>query len=140
MTFTRKDNRLNQYRGWWNFSVTNYDDDIEGTWSSPQHANGVLMQDGNVTAGFNALNQPTMINSAATGNWMFFGYDPLGRCVKRWAGALYNGGVPPPNSGPATYFYYDGWSLIQEGSSSSAIERVYMLGNRMDDVVADYSM
>src|SRR5438876_11747585 len=43
MTFTRKDNGLNQYRGWWNFSVTNYDDDIGGTWGSPQHANGVLM-------------------------------------------------------------------------------------------------
>lgn len=67
LTFTRKDNGLNQYRGGWNFSVTSYDDDIGGTAGSPQHANGALMQDGNVTAGFNALNQPMMINSAATG-------------------------------------------------------------------------
>jgi RHS repeat-associated protein len=139
MTFTRKDNGLNQYRGWWNFSVTNYDDDIAG-WGAPAHANGVLMQEGNITAGYNALNQPMMINSAATGgNWMFFGYDPLGRCVKRWTGALYNGGVPPPESGPATYLYYDGWSLIQEGPSASAVDRVYMPGNRIDEIVADYS-
>jgi hypothetical protein len=35
MTFTRKDNGLNQYRGWWNFSVTNYDDDVGGNLGFP---------------------------------------------------------------------------------------------------------
>jgi hypothetical protein len=53
MTFTRKDNGLNQYSGWWNFSGTNYDDDIGPPWGTPGYANGVLMQDGNVTASTN---------------------------------------------------------------------------------------
>jgi RHS repeat-associated protein len=135
MTFTRKDNGLNQYRAWMPFSITNYDDDIAG-WGAPEAANGVLMQDGNITAGFNALNQPTMINAAAlNGNWMFFGFDPLGRCVKRWTGALYNGGVPPPDSSPATYFYYEGWNLIQEGPGASSASRQYVHGGRVDEIL-----
>ena len=106
MNFVRKDNGLNQYRAWWPYSYTNYDDDIGGTWGAPGAANGVLMQDGNITAGFNALNQPMLIQgpaNAGTANWMYFGYDPLGRCVKRWvsdSGDVY--------SNPATYFQYDG--------------------------------
>src|SRR2546423_13840827 len=51
LNFSRKDNGLNEYRGWMPFSMTNYDDDIGGSWGTPQHANGVLMQDGNITAG-----------------------------------------------------------------------------------------
>jgi RHS repeat-associated protein len=135
MDFTRKDNGLNQYRAWWPFSFTNYDDDLAG-WGAPAEANGVLMQDGNITAGYNALNQPMMINAPAyNGNWMFFGFDPLGRCVKRWVGALYNGGVPPPDSNPATYFYYEGWNLIQEGPGASNASRNYVHGARVDEIV-----
>jgi RHS repeat-associated protein len=94
------------------------------------------MQEGNITAGYNALNQPTMINTAAfNGNWMFFGFDPLGRCVKRWVGALHNGGVPPANSNPATYFYYDGWNLIQEGPGASSASRTYVHGGRVDELL-----
>ena len=63
------------------YSIINYDDDIGGTWGSPEHANGVLMQDGNVTAGFNALNQPMYIWSAASG-WMYFGIDPERAALK----------------------------------------------------------
>jgi RHS repeat-associated protein len=65
---------------------------------------------------------------------MWFGHDPLGRCVKRWIA---------PSAGstgynPATYYYYEGWSLIQEGSSSSASNaaRLYVHGGRMDEIVA----
>jgi len=142
MTFTRKDNGLNQYRAWMPFSITNYDDDIGLPWGAPAAANGVLMQDGNITAGYNALNQPMMLASNALApNWMFFGYDPLGRCVKRWVGPLTaTGGVPGPDSNPATYLYYDGWSLIQEGPNASTISQVYMLGNQVDDIVADFSV
>src|SRR5438270_767988 len=61
MDFTKKDNGLNQYRAWWPYSYTNYDDDIGGTWGAPGAANGVLMQDGWVTAGCNALDQPMYI-------------------------------------------------------------------------------
>jgi RHS repeat-associated protein len=39
-----------------------------------------------------------------------------------------------------TFLHYDGWSLIQEGPSASAVDRVYMLGNRIDEIVADYSV
>ncbi|MEY2520294.1 MAG: hypothetical protein QOF24_2053 [Verrucomicrobiota bacterium] len=140
MNFTRKDNGLNQYRAWWNYSVINYDDDIGGSWGVPGTANGVIMQDGNVTAGFNALNQPMMIYGAATApNWMFFGYDPLGRCVKRWVASLVNGEVPPANSNPATYLYYDGWSLIQDGAGPWNPTTIYAYGNRTDDVLTTYN-
>jgi len=128
---------------WSPFSITNYDDDIGGTWGTPAHANGVLMQDGNITGGYNSLNQPMLITSNAVApNWVFFGYDPLGRCVKRWAAPSPSDGslVPPADTNPATYFYYDGWNLIQEGPSASAIDRVYMLGSRVDEIVADYAM
>ena len=142
MTFTRDDNGLNQYKSWMPFSVINYDDDIGGTWGSPQHANGVIMQEGNVTAGFNALNQPMQVTSAATApDWMFFGYDPLGRCVKRWIGALTaDGKVPPIGSNPATYFYYDGWNLVQKGSSVTSPSRFYVHGARVDEIVKQITM
>ena len=137
MNFVRKDNGLNQYRAWWPYSYTNYDDDIGGTWGAPGAANGVLMQDGNITAGFNALNQPMLIQgpgNAGTANWMYFGYDPLGRCVKRWvsdSGDVY--------SNPATYFQYDGWNLLQEGNNAWGPARVYVHGNRVDEIVWSYN-
>jgi RHS repeat-associated protein len=143
MGFAREDNGLNQYHTWGSYPAS-YDDDIGGDWGSPQHANGVLMQDGNITAGYNAVNQVVMVNTAAMGsNWIFFGYDPLGRCVKRWSGTPDMSApfpwIPPATSNPATYFYYDGWNLIQEGPSASVINRIYMLGNRVDEIVADYA-
>jgi RHS repeat-associated protein len=124
MNFTRKDNGLNQYRAWWPYSWINYDDDIGNGWGSPGQANGVVMQDGWVTAGYNALNQPMYIWSGGVG-WTYFGYDPLGRCVKRWA-----------DNGSVAYLYYDGWNLIQEGSQSSYAERQYIHGARVDEIVA----
>jgi RHS repeat-associated protein len=139
--FTRKDNRLNQYRMWSPYSIINYDDDIGGTWGSPGNANGVLMQDGWITAGYNALNQPMLAWSPAyngTSNWMFFGYDPLGRCVKRWVAPLVDGWIPPIDSNPATYYYYDGWNLIQDGPQSWNAEKSYIHGARVDELVASY--
>jgi RHS repeat-associated protein len=132
LDFTRDNNGLNQYSGWWPYSVVRYDDDVGGIWGSPGAANGVLMEEGYFTAGFNALNQPTGIWSKAyvgTSNWMYFGYDPLGRCVKRWVAPY---GAASTN---ATYYYYDGWNLIQEGSSAS-VDRVYVHGGRVDEIVA----
>ncbi|MEY2574164.1 MAG: hypothetical protein QOJ87_2377, partial [Verrucomicrobiota bacterium] len=121
---TRKDNGLNQYRMWSPYSIINYDDDIGNGWGSPGAANGVLMQDGWVTAGYNALNQPMYIWSGNVG-WTYFGYDGLGRCVKRWA-----------DNGSVAYMYYDGWDLIQDGPQSSIADRVYVHGARTDEVVA----
>ena len=90
--YTRKDNGLNEYRSW-SPSIINYDEDING-WGSPRHANGVIMQEGTFTGGYNALNQPMLMTSnALSPNWMFFGYDPLGRCVKRWRGGLTPEGI-----------------------------------------------
>jgi len=87
MHFLLQDKGLNQYLSWennypWNDpqhwgTTTNYDNNLSG-WGAP-HGNGVLMQDGNITAGYNALNQPMLATSNALApNWMFFGYDPLG--------------------------------------------------------------
>jgi len=133
LDFTRKDNGLNQYSGWWNYSVTNYDADLGGVWGSPGHANGVLMQDGWITGSYNALNQPVSMWSpafAGTANWMWFAHDPLGRCVKRWIGPSGTLANTP------TYYYYDGWSLIQEGGSATNATRVYVHGARVDEIVA----
>jgi RHS repeat-associated protein len=136
MDFTKKDNGLNQYRAWWPYSDTKYDDDLTG-WGSPGQANGVLMQDGWITAGFNALNQPMYIWSPTyygTANWMYFGYDPLGRCVKRWVGE--SGDI---YSNPATYYHYDGSNLLQEGNNAWGPARVYVHGNRIDEIVWSYN-
>jgi RHS repeat-associated protein len=149
MWMARKNNKLNQYSNWQNNhpspdplhwgGATNYDDDIGGTWGTPGQANGVLMQDGYVTAGFNALNQPMAIWAPAYGwgtsaQWMWFGFDPLGRCVKRWMGPDTGGAV---GSNPATYFYYDGWNLLQEGNgTANNVARVYVHGGRVDEIVA----
>jgi len=88
--------------------------------------NGVTMADGWIAT-----------SNALSPYWMFFGYDPLGRCVKRWIGGLMpEGNVPPPASNPATYLYYDGWNLIQEGSSSTDAQRQYVHGARVDEIAA----
>ena len=149
MWMVRKDNGLNEYSSWQNShpspdplhwgSATNYDDDVGGTWGSPGHANGVLMQDGYITAGFNALNQPMAIWVSAYGwgasaQWMWFGFDPLGRCVKRWMGPDTGGAVTTVQ---ATYFYYDGWDLLQEGNeTANNVARLYVHGGRVDEIVA----
>jgi RHS repeat-associated protein len=38
-------------------------------------------------------------------------------------------------SNPATYFHYDGWNLLQEGNNSWGPARVYVHGNRVDEIV-----
>jgi RHS repeat-associated protein len=65
---------------------------------------------------------------------IYFGYDPLGRCVKRWRGT--SGDV---YSNPATYFHYDGWNLLQEGNNAWGPSRVYAHGNRVDEIVWSYN-
>jgi RHS repeat-associated protein len=64
---------------------------------------------------------------------MFFGYDPLGRCVKRWKGPAATG---TPEYPYATYFYYEGWNLVQEGLSVASAARTYVHGARVDEIVA----
>lgn len=125
-------------------SYINHDDnmpppnppDSQFPWVFP--GNGVLMQDGYITASYNALNQPMAIWSPAypggtSAQILWLGHDPLGRCVKRWMGTV--SGIPV-GSNPTTYFYYDGWNLIQEGSSANSPARFYVHGGRVDEVVA----
>ena len=38
----------------------------------------------------------------------------------------------------ATYYYYDGWNLIQEGPSGGTAARVYVHGGRVDEIVASW--
>src|SRR5437588_2699318 len=132
-SFVRRDNGLNQYSSW-SPSVIYHDDNYPG-WAAP--GNGVTMAEGWITASYNALNQPIAIWSPAynlTSNFMWLGYDPLGRCVKRWVG-------PSGNiySNPATYFHFDGWNLLQEGANAWGPARVYVHGNRMDEIVWSYN-
>ncbi len=146
MLIQRRDNNgLNQYHSWANNltgtqhwgSVTPYDDNFDANWQYP--GNGVMMADGFIVASYNALNQPVAIWSPAyetPTRYVWFGHDPLGRCVKRAVGPVAeNGGAPPPSTNPATYFYYDGWNLIQEGSSATNTQRVYVHGGRVDEIV-----
>jgi RHS repeat-associated protein len=144
MKFNRRNNGLNQYDQWETVPTTwmsrvFYDDNFFYTsehpypqWEAP--GNGVTMADGYTTACFNALNQPIAIWSMAyawTSNVMHFGYDPLGRCVKRWVGPS-----DDPNTTGATFLYYDGWNLIQEGQGGILVDRTYVHGARVDEIVA----
>jgi RHS repeat-associated protein len=129
VAFSRDDNGLNQYR-MWGAAPIQYEDDIGNGWGSAAQANGVQMFDGTTLAGFNSLNQPMYINTPS-GGWISFGYDPLGRCVKRWAGL-----APEAWTNPATYYYYDGWSLIQEGPSGMSPSYIYVRGGGVDEIVA----
>ena len=54
--------------------------------------------------------------------------------MKRWIGA---DGSPTAN--PATYLYYEGWNLIQEGASATQMQRLYVHGARVDEIVASAS-
>jgi RHS repeat-associated protein len=134
VTFVRRDNGLNQYTRWTPSSIF-YDDQVQ--WAGGYPNNGVQVMEGGIAMNFNSLNQPIALNAPGplpSGSFLFFGYDPLGRCVKRWIGTS---GLPGSN--PATYFYYDGWNLIQEGAWIGAATRIYAHGNRVDEIVADYN-
>jgi RHS repeat-associated protein len=133
VTFYRRDNGLNQYASW-TPSIIYYDDNYPG-WAGGWPGNGVMMAEGYITASYNALNQPVAIWSPAyigSSDYMWFGYDPLGRCVKRWVG-------PSSTATTMTYFYYDGWNLIQEGTGAVAAERIYLQGNQVDRIVCHYN-
>jgi RHS repeat-associated protein len=131
--FTRKNNGLNQDSNW-SPSVIYYDDNYPG-WGPA--GNGVMMADGWITESYNALNQPVAVWSPAYSggsNFMWFGYDPLVRCVKRWVS-------PASNIGwNATYMYYDGWSIIQEGDNIWSPTRLYVQGNRIDELAVTFNV
>jgi hypothetical protein len=135
MTMARRDNGLNEYLSWENnYPVGNplhwgsgtFYDDSSGLpptppWVAP--GNGVMMAEGYITASYNSLNQPVAMWSMyyqGTSYFVWFGYDPLGRCVKRWLG---DSTANTPGYNPATYFYFDGWNLVQEGPDHSTMDR-----------------
>ena len=118
--YYRANNGLNQY-GSWSGGGMNY------------NANGDLTGEGFFSASYNALNQPISIQTAGMSAPMWFGYDPLGRPVKRWVG-----GSGHEATNPATYLYYDGWSLVQEGPNAASATRIYFHGNRIDETIASY--
>jgi RHS repeat-associated protein len=139
----RRDNGLNQYTSWannypnpplhWGSPIL-YDDNFGGSWVSP--GNGVTMAEGWIVASYNALNQPVAIGCNAYGNkYMWFGFDPLGRCVKRWKGSASAGTY---GYTPATFFSYDGWNMVQEGATAASADRVYVHGGRVDEIVASW--
>jgi len=145
MNFLRRDNGLNQYKSWennfpdppqhWGTWVF-YDDNISPPdWQYP--GNGVTMADGWIVGSYNALNQPKQIGGLGyegTGTWLWFGYDPVGRCVKHWF-AQGDGSSPS-----APYFFlYDGWNLVEEGYSPWSPTMVYYHGAGVDEIVASYN-
>jgi hypothetical protein len=87
--FGRRDNGLNPYIYWSPVSNIYNDDNYPGL-GAP--GNGVTMAEGWITASYNALNQPVAVWTPGSGsNLPWFGYDPLGRCVKRWISPLVRG-------------------------------------------------
>jgi RHS repeat-associated protein len=114
--FNRRDNGLNQYSSWSPSAIS-----YEG--------NGVLTQEGSINSDYNALNQPIWMWTANLSSPMYFGYDPLGRCVKRWSFGA-----------PTTFLYYDGWNLIQEGTDAWSPTRLYVHGNRVDEIVTTFNV
>src|SRR5437588_3682931 len=128
-SFIRRDNGLNQYSSW-SPSIIYHDDNSPWAGYNSFPGNGVLMADGWLVASYNALNQPVAMVPFGSANALYFGYDPLGRCVKRWVGD--SGDI---YSNPATYFHYDGWNLLQEGANAWGPARVYVHGNRVDEIV-----
>src|SRR2546423_12247177 len=140
MHILRRKNGLNQYTSWqtsypnppehWGSGIF-YDDNSPWAGYTSFPGNGVTMADGGLVASYNALNQPVAMVPFGWANAIYFGYDPLGRCVKRWVGS--SGSV---DSNPATYFYYDGWNLIQEGPNAAYADRQYVHGLRVDEVLA----
>jgi hypothetical protein len=92
------------------------------------------MAEGWIVASYYAFHQPVGMIPFGWSDAIYFGCDPLGRCVKPWAGS--SGDV---YSNPATYFNYDGWNLLQEGVNAWGPARVYVHGNRMDEVVWSYN-
>jgi RHS repeat-associated protein len=139
VSYVRRDNGLNQYSHWWpagtDYGIY-YDDNFNADWQSP--GNGVTMGDGWLAASYDALNRPVAMWSftyQATPNFLWFGYDPLGRCVKRWI----SGTGADFYINPATYFNYDGWNLIQEGNNAWGPSRNYVQGNRVDEIVWSYN-
>ena len=122
--FTRKDNGLNQYTRWTPSGI-NY------------NLNGAETSEGGMSMNFNGLNQPIALNSPTTvgsGTYLWFGYDPLGRCVKRWISPT---STTAPNG--ITFLYYDGWNLIQENPAGASAPHIYVQGAGMDELVADYN-
>jgi RHS repeat-associated protein len=132
-SFLRRDNGLNQYSSW-SPAVIYHDDNSPWSGYNSFPGNGVTMAEGWLVASYNALNQPVAMVPYGWSDAVFFGYDPLGRCVKRWVGS--SGDV---YSNPATYFHYDGWNLLQEGNNAWGPSRVYVHGNRVDEIVWSYN-
>jgi RHS repeat-associated protein len=132
-SFIRRDNGLNQYSSW-SPSIIYHDDNSPWPGYDSFPGNGVTMADGWLVASYNALNQPVAMVPFGWSDAVYFGYDPLGRCVKRWVGA--SGDV---YSNPATYFHYDGWNLLQEGANAWGPARVYVHGNRVDEIIWSYN-
>src|SRR5438270_788487 len=133
LSYVRRDNGLNQYSSW-TPSIIYHDDNSPWSGYNSFPGNGVLMADGWLVASYNALNQPVAMVPFGWSDAIFFGYDPLGRCVKRWVG-----GSSDVYSNPATYFHYDGWNLLQEGNNAWGPARVYVHGTRVDEIVWSYN-
>jgi RHS repeat-associated protein len=135
INFVRRDNGLNQYTHWWPAGLDYgiyHDDNFGQDWQFP--GNGVTMADGWLVASYNALNQPVAMIPFGWSDAIYFGYDPLGRCVKRWRGTSSD-----VYSNPATYFHYDGCNMLQEGNNAWGPARVYVHGNRVDEIVWSYN-
>lgn len=108
-----KTNNLNQYTG--------------AGGDSPQYdANGNLSAQGDWSYTYDAQNR---LVSATQAGWSFtFDYDARNRCVLRTSHLIHHPYV-------AKNYYYDGWNLIEEHASWNFLEKRYVHGARIDELV-----
>ena len=98
-----------------------YDNNTD--YQSPVKGNGCITSFAGLGFAYNALNQMTEGHYGST--HYAFAYDPLGRLVRRTV------------NGQSTYFFWDDWSLIQEGPANSHA-KIYVHGARTDEILARY--
>ncbi len=72
--------------------------------------------------------QNRLISAISPTEQVDFAYDPKNRCVSRT--------VSTGNFSTVTYFYYDGWEMIEEHDASAALLARYIHGAREDEMIA----
>ncbi len=114
-------NRFNVNRGYATNGLNQYTS--AGPANFTYDANGNLTSDGSVTYGYDTENRLVSASGAKTASLL---YDPLGRLVRTHDG----------NTANATWFVYDGDSLVAEFNGSGTMLKRYLHGPGVDEPMA----
>ncbi len=98
-----------------------------GTSSMDYDLNGNLTHQGVWTYVYDAQNR--LVSAISSSQQVDFAYDPRNRCLSRTSSTA---GI----QGPTTFFYYDGWELIEEHDANRQLLAQYIHGVREDEMIA----